>query len=202
MAPSRSSRARVILRPVVPHEPNDRGSLPAPLRRISLTSARTGRHQARTERAPPAPARSPALVSAGRSAAGHHARGRRAAQSGHPGRPVLRPGHSLAGDGVGLRRGHRQVNYGWTAARASTTESRPHAEPGGSGPGELQRLSEPRTRRLPRLPYLAAPPGAPDRERRGRVDGRLREARARARTARRAGRVQHLLAEYEARVRV
>src|SRR5438105_1834710 len=37
-----SSRARVILRPGRPHEPNDRGPLPVPLRSLPLASARTG----------------------------------------------------------------------------------------------------------------------------------------------------------------
>ena len=86
-------------------------------------------------------------------------------------------------------------------SRASAARS-PAAEPGAveiggrAGTGQLQRLPEPRARRVRRVDRVAAPSRATDRERGRRVGRGLRGARGDARSARRSRRGEHLLAEH------
>ena len=197
-----SSRARVILRPGRPHEPNDRGPLPVPLCGLPVASSRVGRGLAGPESPAPLASRSARELPAGRPAARDHPRRGPARQSGHPGRDVLRSHDPRTRDGPGLRGGHRQVDHDPGAAGPSAAQSRPDEHRRRAGSRQLQRLSESRPRAVSRLRGVAAPPGPADRERRRGDDRRLREARARARSPRRARRVQHLFAQHAARVRV
>src|SRR5713226_1256576 len=128
MAPSQSSRARVILRPVVPHEPNDRGALPVPLCRSPRPPPRISRHLAGAEPAPSVATQPARLLPAPGSEAGDQAWRRTIAQPAHPGRDVLRPGDPRARDGPGLVNCNGFQNPGLEGFRAAVA-SLPHRVP-------------------------------------------------------------------------